>query len=301
MKRKNNSTSLNDYNIGLIFESLCKLLTRAIVSDNKNEAKKIKNAIIKGIQKQKNLKEELDLYRAIATAEYSEDVNKSYIKELLAQYKKRVLAENHEINVNKFQVLKEELEKNEIQEAQIIGFCSSSPHVGLYSAIETIVNGLHQEESVRESQKFYDSLRTIQANAIKRNRITLKEALQKLRPKEKVPTKVFKNAIRIFEQRYKDVLSEGIRELLEDYLYYSKTNRFVAATQKRMRDVIVETRMAGKRTQNVEAVAPIIQEMEACYEEIKGLKEGVDEKDLFRVVRDVAHFIDISQEIKKIN
>lgn len=283
-------------NIGILFEGLFSCLVKAIVDNNTALIKECKSFIINNIYKSPVLSKELVLYNNIIESTFSnQDICKTYIQETFKEYvgKKDVTTE--------ISLLTKKLqEHNEMAKcvAEAMKISATKP---LFESISRLITIRRKNtKTLQESKEYYTLLDNFTNEQVKRYNV-IKEQESKEVVKNKIPYSVYKQAVRIFNERYVGKFSPAINEIIYEYLHFKKPEKFRMFLNKKLKQTLQEANTIKKSGLQVEHLDTLINNIKGCQQELQEAhftqaKDGI----IYSFVNEISQYIDVVDDIKEL-
>lgn len=287
------------FNVGIIFEALCSVLTRALNESDAKTLKDVKHLIYKHIYKNDNIKRELQLYRTITEASFNDkSISSAFITEVIrnaSQERENTLVKE---SIDAFVV---DLRKYPFY-TQVLDSISTSQNAPFY---RNISEALYLKRNVADttsskSKNYYMLLEKVIEEQMTKSNFANTQEKNIVVEGKKIPTIVLKKAMRIFNERYVGKFSPAINEIIQDYLYYTKADKFRTSLLKKMKNAINEMRSLQK-IDGITGVNDVAYEINECYSKLNKMNFVTsNQNDIFTMVKDVAQCVDMTNELKEL-
>lgn len=283
-------------NIGILFEGLFSCLVKAIVDNNTALIKESKSFIINNIYKSPVLSKELVLYNNIIESTFSnQDICKTYIQETFKEYvgKKDVTTE--------ISLLTKKLQEHNEMAKCVAEAMKISVTKPLFESINRLITIRRKNtKTLQESKEYYTLLDDFTNEQVKRYNV-IKEQESKEVVKNKIPYSVYKQAVRIFNERYVGKFSPAINEIIYEYLHFKKPEKFRMFLNKKLKQTLQEANTIKKSGLQVEHLDTLINNIKGCQQELQEAhftqsKDGI----IYSFVNEISQYIDVVDDIKEL-
>ena len=261
-------------NIQQVFEAMCSTIATHIINNDDKELRKVKLTISEHFVKKPELRNELELYGMILTNTFKDrSVARAFLSEVLA---KAITVGNDVIDkpTNK---LSETLKVNDTDREDI-----------KQTICELFRGARLKHKSITESRDFHHNFDIVLEYLLVKRPAIIKEEVA-----PRIDQFTYEHAVKKFNKKYVG-LSEGQREVIQDYLMYRSPTRFRKSLVRRL-GKLNEQLNAMWPMSNLENTKKLSQKVREYTNKVK-LDESIQPQDIMLNLCEILQLVD---EIKQ--